>query len=451
MMMPKVLFVLLSLCFTLTSSKTYRYRNGVSDGESSVMEEQTMSIPAARQKCNLDDKCVSFSFKATTRFPEGDDIPIYFFEHADWHVRPTTGQITFVENPSWHTYINSTRELDLITPEIEKVLAQIMKMKGERDENSPPSSKSKLRGKRQQTSDASDKPPLSDDDQFYRFLSSFYEIVTPKPHRVIAAPMIAPHAVDIAGDSTKSDAIRIMAMNLLMLLGDSYETGNILISSGVYNTMKAIVMNSKVQNNNNGAWNRLTETALDVIANICFYRTANSELRKLGAVEFLKQFVSIPGFPGLQSSMALMHLEDDGDTETVLDKATVKELMYVLRSAIDGDIAHGISWDLTPGPLSAIQYYLKHGNDPEYLLDEGLMEQLLQILEESENSEELFTSLEVMMSLMQSSERAKDMILLADHSIKDMAERLASFQKAIDLAGTLSHMATTLVSLRNEL
>jgi hypothetical protein len=407
--MIKILFFL-SLVSS-ASSKTFRYRSGAPDGDSHFFEEKTVSVPVARNQCNALEQCVSFSFPSPTRFPEGE-VNVFFFEHADWHVKPT-GEPSFVEDPNWHTYVNTTRELKLIKPEINQVLSQSQ-------------IPSKLRG-------------TDSLDRNMRFLQSLFDIVATKAHGPIASSIIAPYAVATSSDASKPEVERVMAMKLIIFLGDSSETGKILISHGVYQAMKKII-------SERDSWDELTVTALDAIANICFFRSANAELRKLGAVSFLKNLISEPGFPGLQAAMALMHLED---MELSLPKEMIEELIRVLESAIDGDPAHGIMWDLVPGPLSAIKYLVRHGN-PEGLLDAGLMEQLLRVLE-SENSDELIATLEIMMALSRSSERARDMILLADHSIRDMRERLRSFQTAVDLASDLSSLVSILDSPRFEL
>jgi hypothetical protein len=406
------------LCWIVSaSSKTFRYRNGVPNGESVHFAEETLSVSAARNRCNKVERCVSFSFASEgTRFPEGN-ITAFFYEYADWHVTPLNGEPCFVENQIWHTYVNTTREMKLVEPEINQVLYQLQ-------------SPSKLRG-----------GSGSYSDRTMTLLQSLFDISVPKSHGPIAAPLITPYALNLASDASKPNILRLMSMKILILLGDSSETGKTLVSHGVFQAMKTVI-------SERDEWDEIAINALNVIGNICYYRSANAELRKLGADRFLQSLLLEPGFAGLQAAMSLAHL---GGLRGFLPQSMAQELVHVLESAVDGDPVHGILWDLVPGPLSAVQYYLEGPrSSSDSLLDAGLMEQLLRVLE-SDKSEELIATLEIMMSMSRNSERAKDMILQADHSVREIRRRLAGFQVAANLGRELSNLVLSLDSPRLEL
>jgi hypothetical protein len=111
-----VVVLLLLLLISDASGRTVRYRAGALDGKPLENLEE-VTVPAARDHCMRTTACVSFSFESpTTRFP-ADPVTAYFFSFSDWHVKEN-GEPSFVEDPTWHSYINITREHEAVPREI---------------------------------------------------------------------------------------------------------------------------------------------------------------------------------------------------------------------------------------------------------------------------------------------------------------------------------------------
>jgi hypothetical protein len=427
--------LLLLLLISDASGRTVRYRTGALDGEPlSKLEEVT--VPAARDHCMRTTACVSFSFQSpTTRFP-ADPVTAYFFSFSDWHVNKENGEPSFVEDPTWHSYINITREHEAVPQEILVVQELLNKTIYTSSNNN----NSKLRGQ--------GSSGLQEVERKLILLESLFYIAAPEEHKILAAPLIVPPAIAMASSVTEHAAVRQSALRLLIVLGDTPDTGDILFDAGVFPAMKTIIQAR------GSDWDDTSKNALDVISNICLHRTVNAKLRKAGAHMFLRDLLSEPGFPGLQSALALTHIGDSGFEHTELPYAKIQALVQLLGNAIDGDIAYGIKWDLIPGPLSAVKYLILHGGPtiPNQLLDAGAMEQLFRILEaDCLDASDVESALAVMEGLARMSERARDMLLLAEHTLHDTDVRLRKYGKAAAVAGGLSSYVAVYDSHRLEL
>jgi len=405
---------------SLGKAKTARYRAGVLDGD--FLERFTMTVSEARDYCIRTPSCISFSFMSPTRFPEGD-VTCIFFAFSDWHVK-SNGESVFREDPSWHSYVNTTRERDAVPQEVNLVLERLDSM-------------SNLRGG-------------GSVDYKLSLFDSLYYILLPKEHKVMASPLISPAALKYASSKREDTTVRLSAMRTLILIGDSSETGKILFDAGVYHSMQQII------STRGEGWDVISKTALDVISNMCLYRSANEILRNAGAHHFLLSITTEPGFPGLQATLALTHLGDDGFEHNDLPHEKLYALVELMRNAIDGDITYGIKWDLIPGPLSSIKYLVMHGNKRSqmhhHLLDAGLIEQVLRVLEdECASPSEVEAALQVMSSLVEVSERARKMALLAEHTLNEAENRLKEFTTGALLAQRLSTFITSYDSMKSEL
>ena len=114
---------------------------------------------------------------------------------------------------------------------------------------------------------------------------------------------------------------------------------------------------------------------------------------------------------------------------------------------MEQEVVYDILWELIPGPLSAVKHIVESSDEfvRNTLLDAGLMEELLKILEDSgdNKAEVIVCALEVALMLARSSERARHMVLLAEHTVHEAEERLLKFERAAKLAGALLEDAAT--------
>ena len=455
---PPSIAVLILLTIILqpegVSAKTIRYRQGVLDGD--YLEERQLTVPEARDFCKQTPNCVAFSYSSPTRFPEGK-VACFFFSISDWHVK-LSGEPSFVEDAAFHTYLNTTREKELLPQEIKVIVDQYEEV----DENGAVQKDTKLRGgssspKKSESSSSSSQADLFlAIDRKFNLLVTLFEICVTMEFRTIAAPTIAPLAVKIALSASEEEEIRLMALKLLILLGDSTETGMILIKAGVYEAMQHII--EKRDRNTEEHWDELPKTALDVLSNICLHRSANPALVQKGAGEFLKSLLSVGGFPSIQALLALTHLGGPSDAFlSNLPKQQIQDLVGLISNAIDGDVTFDIKWDLVPGPLSAIKFLIQHvrtsnGAVFDTLLDEGIIEQCLRVLEsDCLQASDVLVALEILRALADASERAQHIVLMAHHQIEEANIKLREFAKAGSVANSLSSYAASMESARSEL
>jgi len=311
--------------------------------------------------------------------------------------------------------------------------------------------------------------------QRLELLDALFGIVLPSSeHKALAAPLVTPSVLSLAASSSSlssdnrimvgvDDDVRQAAMRVLIVLGDTHLTGPALLDAGVYPAMKRVVEEEGLRKAEpNGIGERdgndsdSGELALDVISNICLHRSVNSRLRTAGAHTFLREVArEHDGFLGLQATLALTHIGDEGLSDVVgtssLPESKIADLVGLLRSTIDGDVVYGIKWDLLPGPLSSIKYLVLHAaptttargekNAPEIigmLLDAGLFDQLLRILEaDTLVSDHVEAALEIMAEMSGRSDRARHMVVFAEHSLKNAEGRLRRYGRAAGVAGSL--------------
>ena len=388
------------------------------------------------------------------------------YPHADYHVRDDEWP-SFVEGlewDGWHTYINTTREIDLVPQEVSTVIERLesigMRSADESSEDAKTNAGdnenaggSRLRGgsnsrsrsqkeeeEEYEVEEENESDLDEDDDRKLRLLSFLFDITFRKDHKMIAAPHVIPHMLKLATSSDEIDDVRVNAMKVLIVLADTPTTGNIMVEGGVYTEMKRVVDERK-------EWDEISITALDVISNIVIHRSANARLWRLGAHTFLRGLLSEEGFVGLQATLALSHLDDVSLEKSTIPAQNLKALVKLIKSTVEQEVVYDILWELIPGPLSAVKHIVE--NSDEYVrntfLDAGLMEELLRILEDSGDSkaEDIVCALEVALMLARSSERARHMILLAEHTVLEAEERLLKFERAAKLAGALLEAAAT--------
>lgn len=420
-------FLLFMLLARLSVAKTVRYRSGQLQG--GAIEERVLTVPAARQHCMHTPSCVAFSFmSAETRFPI-DNVRAFFFPFADWHVMSGGEEPAFFEDVEWHTYVNTTREIEQVSREVTMAVDQLMGSDNESSEGS------KLRG---------NKGELTTEAKLI-ILDALFHVTFPKEHKLIAAPLLLPPALLIATSATEIPSVRQSALVLITVIADSAATGELLIGAGVFESMRTIVTNRK-------DWDETVILALDVVSNMCLYRSVNDNLKQAGVQHFLHELLPEGGFAGLQAAMALTHLEDE---HLELPDEKLDAFVELLRNTIDGDIAYGVKWDLLPGPLSALKYLVLHSSNRlnhDQLLNAGIIEELLRILgDDCLVAAEVEAALEILQGLALISERARHMILLAEDVLIEATGRLKEYHQPTNLAKALSAAVAGFESGRSEL
>jgi len=432
-----------------TSARTIRYRpgrleipsEGLTSGSPNFLERlDSATVADVRDHCRQSPPCVSFSYLSPlTRFPS-DNVTAYLYPHADWWAR-SDGTPSFIDDPEWHTYINVTREGDTVTEEISFVLLQLRKDEGD---VARAGDGSRLRG----GGDGGGKE--SRRERKMALLHTLFDIVMLREYKDLTAPLTAGPILGLVTSNTEDTEVRQAALRVLNALGDAENTGIDLLHAGVYPAMKSMI--------EDGDWGEggYSELALNVLSNICLHRSSNRELRRMGAHVFLHQIVhDRDGFPRLQAALALTHIGDDGFDVGSLPRFVLGDLVGLLRNAIDGDIVYGIKWDLLPGPLSAIKYLVLHTQQASVingLLDAGLFELLLRIVEaDTLKSTEVEAVMEILRALVAVSERARHMVIFAEHSLTEMEERLSHYSHAAELAFDLVVSAASLSAAAAEL
>ena len=423
-------------------ARTIRYRPGRLEveeegrwaGSPGILERlDSATVADVRDRCRQAVSCVSFSYwSPLTRFPSGN-VTAYLYPHADWMAR-SDGTPSFVDDPEWHTYVNVTREGNNVAEEVAFVLVQLLDHEGDLARAADGSG---LRG------GGDDGTGESLRERRLALLQTLFDIAMPREYKDLAAPLIARPVLSVATSDAEDTEVRHSAMRVLIALGDADNTGFDLLNAGVYPAMKRIV--------EEGRWGEGgdSELALDILSNICLHRSANQELRTLGAHVFLRQIVhDQDGFPGLQAALALTHIGDEDFDIGSLPRSMLGDLVRLLQNAIDGDIVYGIKWDLLPGPLSSIKYLVLHTRDASVhdgLLNAGLFEQLLRILEaDTFNPTEVEVVMEILEALVTVSERARHMVMFAEHSLAEVEERLWHYSHAAELATDLVELAESL-------
>lgn len=456
---------LVVLTVDVTVANTVRYRQGRIDDidDSTVLSvHNDTSVATARRHCQADDRCVSFGFESPfTRFPPGDTISAYFHSHADWHVSRATGRPVFTEDLAWHLYVNTTRERVAVRSEVDFVLDRIDSLVPLVVVPTTIATKSRLRKGPSATVN-------NDEETVMLLLSSLYFITYPREIKVIAAaaPKLILTMLEIGcsndDQQAVSEEIRLMALTVVLVIADSKETVPMLLAAGVYEKLTKLITD-QVTTTNNNEWGTLPTMALDILSNMALHRTGNDPLRRRGAQKFFQQIViqNGTGFPALQAALALTHtVEDEGikfddgndhANDIVIADRLIEEMVTLMQSSIDGDVVYDIVWDLIPGPLSAIRFLVRHHSNisnngkrqrvVDTLLDAGLMEQLMRVLEaDCLVASHVEAALDILDGLASVSYRAREMISLAADSVYHVRRRLATYEAPAALARDLAEV-----------
>lgn len=475
--------LLLSLLFISTSTTTTwaataRYRTGriqiKQDEKDGILfaTKENINVAHARHFCQLHEECISFGFEsATSRFPPFV-MRAFFFKAADW-----SPSVEFLEDPAWHLYVNTTRELERIPQEMNSILERLENFQ---DCQHPATTTSRSDEDKEMNRDAvmdsgrklrssggssNSNAAVSNQLDYWhciqqtsRFLDSMYHLIYPKQHKIVVLK-----TTDIIAKLLQwskppfHELIRRHALTNLNVLADASETAIPLIQGGIYETMVELIeetIDIEASAGDARTWEGIPILALDVISNISLYRSANHLLRAKGAPEFITHImVHTTGFPQLQSTLALLHL-NDSEALKLLPETTLKEIVELLQNSIDGDLVYNIKWDLIPGPLSALQLLVdqeQHNYDSEdepslvmeKLVDCGIVEQLLRVLdEECLQAPHVEAALEILQGLALRSPQAREMIFLAGHFLHTLLERLEEFQPSARLAHDLTSTLT---------
>lgn len=446
------LLVILLPCFISSSlAKTIRYRPGtlsIEVTDSFLARYDDISVADARQRCIANENCITFSYLSeATRFP-ATNVTAHLFPYADWHVSEDGGPL-FVEDARFHSYVNVTREKDAVVGEVGGLIELLMKVEISED-SATADEEGKERGSRLRkigsSKDNFDNAKASKErikNRKLLLLESIVDIIYPKQHRLLAAPLVTPWALTLATSEDEAVEVREEALSVLVILADGKDALPSLIEHGVYPSMKNII---EMRAEGAEEWNTVSKKALDVISNMCIYRSVNAQLSRLGAHHFLRSLLSQPGFPGLQATLALTHFSNKDLSIGSLPKDKLDDMVKLMRNAIDGDVAFGNFWDLVPGPLSAIKYLVFHTEENwvyDRLLEAGLMEELLRVLEsDCLDPTDTEAALEVLWALVRASERARHMVVMAEHSIHEAEARLTRYDKSSRLASGLVESAT---------
>eukprot|EP00980_Cylindrotheca_fusiformis_P015241 scaffold4238_cov63-Cylindrotheca_fusiformis.AAC.2 len=414
-----------------TASPTVRYLHGrLQVDDSSVMTTTTdgtdsraaaatvlleyhtnTTVAKAWRHCqtNLLD-CVSFGYQATARFP-GETVAVSFYSVADWHVNVNNNdndlshQPAFIEEESWHLYVNTTREQRILKDEVNGVLQRLRAATtttttatGEINNNnnnsgdgraSSSSSSSLRNGLRRARVAENDnhhivaRPPPSfraEQERMASLMSLFY-MVQYKDLRVPCSKLITRAVLNIAMDETEMEEIRGVALQVLLVLTDSYETPRLLNEYGdLLTNMESIIISQQQgrqqqtdnddDDDNKGTWGMVAKVALDIVSNMALHHTVEYPfVPSPKLLNALHQIVMSDetGPIGVQATLALIHASTTTPSTNSKTKTTQQQqqqelpedklvaLVDLLEATIDGDPAFGYDWELIPGPLSAIQ------------------------------------------------------------------------------------------------
>eukprot|EP00980_Cylindrotheca_fusiformis_P015252 scaffold4239_cov80-Cylindrotheca_fusiformis.AAC.9 len=511
-----------------TASPTVRYLHGrLQVDDSSVMTTTTdgtdsraatavlleyhtnTTVAKAWRHCqtNLLD-CVSFGYQATARFP-GETVAVSFYSVADWHVNVNDNgndlshQPAFIEEESWHLYVNTTREQRILKDEVNGVLRRLRAAAttttatGEINNNnnsggdgrasSSSSLRNGLRRARVAENDnhhvvAGPPPPSfrAEQERMASLMSLFY-MVQYKDLRVPCSKLITRPVLNIAMDETEMEEIRGVALQVLLVLTDSYETPRLLNEYGdLLTNMESIIISQQQgrqqqtdnDDDDKGTWGMVAKVALDIVSSMALHHTVEYPfVPSPKLLNALHQIVMSDesGPIGVQATLALIHASTTTTTTTTtstisktittqqqqLPEDKLVALVDLLEATIDGDPAFGYDWELIPGPLSAIQTLIveskktvEHGEDGsaativDKLFEAGLMEQLIRILEEETSSHmdahTTLAALQIMDNVRTISPMAYEMVAMAASTLHHVQDRLQLYEAPLALARTLT-------------
>ena len=162
-------------------------------------------------------------------------------------------------------------------------------------------------------------------------------------------------------------------------------------------------------------------------------------------IQRMQELIKEDGFPGLQALIALAHLEDATD----VPKTKLKELVDLIPSALDGDVVYDILWELSPGPLTAIDELIEDSASIRPLVAAGLLEQLVRVIEESQTPKDIEMALGILYNCAEGG--ALNQILLLEHTVQEAEEKLSEWGDAADAADDLLSYLEAVESTRGEL
>jgi hypothetical protein len=434
-----------------TASPSVRYLHGrlqaeaISNGneKSRLLDvHQNTTVSKAWRHCQGNPNCVSFGFQASARFP-GDRIAVSFYSVADWHVNNHFGQPAFVEEESWHLYVNVTREISILKQEVDLVLRKLHVI----DSTAGASLQNNLRIRSDDNSAtmrAQEKTTL---------IISLSNMVQYKQLRVPCSKLITRPVLKIAMDDSELEEIRVLALQVLLAMTDSYQTPPLLEEYGILAYMENLIYQQMNDKTRKSEWGMVARVALDIVSNMALHRTAEfpfQPTRKL--LHALQQIVASDlGSIGLQASLTLIHASlnsgsEEGWAQLPSDKLVA--LVDLLEATIDGDPVFGYDWDLIPGPLSAIQTLVQSNQNNnkqdgamviDKLVGAGLMEQLVRLLEaHCLDAETTLATLQVMNAIRTVSPEADEMVAMAASSIHSVKDRLELYETPTAVARSLA-------------
>ncbi|KAL3935716.1 MAG: hypothetical protein SGBAC_008817 [Bacillariaceae sp.] len=458
------------------ASPSVRYLHGrlqLDTNSYSLLEiHSSTTVAKAWKHCQEADNCVSFGFQATARYP-GANVTVAYYSVADWHISShlVETEPLFVPDDAWHLYVNTTREQATVATEVQQVLAKLKALDLDEVKKSPENSSSRSLRSRGASGGTDifaygERSRLLKAQEKAGWLLGLFGIAKYKDLRLALIPTLTRPLIQIASDDDELDDIRTIALETILALTDSYETPVIL--QGEYNLLSylhAIIQPSNNDRHQAIAWGVVNSMALDLISNMALHRMkSNPFVVPSGLWNLLQHIVQTESASviGLQASLALIHFWGTGMKAVSIDsipKSTLFSLLELLEATIDGDPVFQYDWDLMPGPLSAIQLLVSgavkssaeesnqlessaSSNVIDTLLDAGLIDQLVRILDQSESLPSAATTLatlDTLQGLRMVSPRAETMVaMVAATSIDETRRRLHEYEAAKQVAKSLS-------------
>jgi hypothetical protein len=448
----KALSVLLGMILSVSAIPSVRYLHGrfEQDMDGVLATHRNITIAEAWRYCQQNQECVSFGFKCVERFP-GEKVSVRFYPYADWHIS-LNGENIFVNDDFYHLYINATREESVLSQEVspvfenfeifnEKINEEKKRVKGE----SLPSSLRK-----------SQRVILKDNDNLQwtqdkiNLLFSLVGVLQYRELRVPCVNLMTTRVLKIAMEMDETPEVRNLALQIVLAFADSYETPPILTQDyGLLDSLQRLLEQQQIV----GEWDPVSKTALDIVSNLALHRSPGNPFQPPPSlIKLLKEISqSENGSVGFQAALALIHSSSSSSNEenqifTLVGDIRFKELVDHLEATIDKDPIFGYDWDLIPGPLSAIELVIEsNGSDRiiEILLEAGLMEQLVRILEaDILDAQHVYVALHVMELVRTLSPSSSEILAMVAHSIHNVKIQLEMYQRPAALAGSLAKELT---------
>lgn len=256
-------------------------------------------------------------------------------------------------------------------------------------------------------------------------------------HRTLVAPTLIPLLLEVAELDEYEVDVRLFAMTILIVLADSKETQS---------AMRPVLVPMKRIFESHPDDPDLRKSSLDVISNLCIHSSPDDTVHQweqLGATEFLMSLLKEEGFVGVQAAIALTHLQSSKPYK--LPDKTLEALMDLAETTLDGDIEFGIVWELVPGPLSALYYYLQQQEGDAAkeavaaaLVKDEVLPMLMRVLEEAEDDPtEWGIAWNFLLELAQIHRGAQHWLLLAESSLQSAHSRVVAYANSERVASKL--------------